>query len=229
MSIADSAGQRYQHDMPYDAFSHVDHWVFDLDNTLYPPEVRLFDQIERHMATFVMDALSVDEATAHRLRRHYWETHGTTLAGLMVEHDIDPEKFLNAVHDIDLSAITPDVNLRARIKALPGRKIIYTNGSREHGEKVSAACGLDGIFDAIYGIEDAKYAPKPHLAAFETIFAADKVNTTAAAMFEDDPRNLSIPHQLGMKTVLVGTSPAEDHIHFQTSDLSDFIGNLVRT
>ena len=214
--------------MPYDAFSHVDHWVFDLDNTLYPPEVRLFDQIEKHMATFVMEALNVDENTAHRLRRHYWETHGTTLAGLMVEHDIAPEKFLTAVHDIDLSAIIPDANLRAGIKALPGRKIIYTNGSREHGERVSAACGLDGIFDAIYGIEDADYAPKPHQTAFERIFATDKVDTAKAAMFEDDPRNLAVPHLFGMKTVLVGETSPVDHIHFQTADLSGFLNELIR-
>lgn len=215
--------------MPYDDFSHVDHWVFDLDNTLYTPDVRLFDQIERHMATFVMEALGVDEQTAHQLRRHYWETHGTTLAGLIAEHQIDAEKFLIKVHDIDLSAIVPDIALRDNINALPGRKIIYTNGSRAHGEKVSSACGLDGIFDAIYGIEDADYTPKPHAAAFNKIFATDKVITNKAAMFEDDPRNLSIPHQLGMKTVMVGTTDPAEHIHFHTTDLSGFLEKLVRT
>lgn len=227
MSIAESTTQMYQYGMPYDAFSHVDHWVFDLDNTLYSPEVRLFDQIERHMATFVMDQLNVDEKTAHHLRRHYWETHGTTLAGLMVEHDIDPDEFLALVHDIDLSGVTKNPNLRSKITALPGRKVIYTNGSREHGVNVSAACGLAGIFDAIYGIEDAEYSPKPNRYAFEKIFALDGVDPNTAAMFEDDPRNLSVPYQLGMKTVLVGSSEPMNHIHYQTRDLAGFLEMLV--
>lgn len=214
--------------MPYDAFSHVDHWVFDLDNTLYPPEARLFDQIEVHMANFVMRELGVDEATAHKLRREYWEKHGTTLAGLMREHDVEPDPFLDAVHQLDLSHLEKDMELRANILALPGRKIIYTNGSREHALKVSAARGLDGIFDAIYGIEDAGYAPKPDRAAFDMVFAADGLPASNAAMFEDDIRNLEIPHALGMKTVLVGPPETADHVQHQTENLPDFLNRLVR-
>lgn len=214
--------------MPYDAFSHVDHWVFDLDNTLYPPEARLFDQIEVHMANFVMRELGVDEATAHKLRREYWEKHGTTLAGLMREHDVDPDPFLDAVHQLDLSHIEKDAELRASILALPGRKIIYTNGSRNHALKVSAARGLEGIFDAIYGIEDADYAPKPDHAAFAKVFAADGLPTKSAAMFEDDIRNLEIPHALGMNTVLVGPPETAKHVQHQTENLADFLSRLVR-
>src|SRR6056297_2382958 len=113
--------------MAKEFFAHVDSWVFDLDNTLYPPEMRLFDQIEVRMTQFVMDALGVDRAEAHRLRLEYWRRHGTTLAGLMREHDVDPGPYLTDVHDISFDVLEADAELAARIRALPGRKIVYTN------------------------------------------------------------------------------------------------------
>jgi len=214
--------------MPYDAFTHVDYWVFDLDNTLYPPQARLFDQIERLMADYVMRELNVDEKTAHDLRKKYWKEYGTTLAGLMHVHDVDPDPYLHEVHQLDLSHIEASPDLRDAITALPGRKIIYTNGSRAHGEGVSNALGLSGVFDAIYGVENAGYIPKPDRAAFHKIFTADGINTERAAMFEDDIRNLFIPHQMGMKTVLVGPEEFAPHIHHQTENLTAFLAQLVR-
>lgn len=213
--------------MPYNDFTHVDTWVFDLDNTLYPPEARLFDQIERLMAGYVMRELKVDEATAHRMRREYWKTHGTTLAGLMREHDVDPLPFLDEVHQLDLSGLQAAPELRAAITALPGRKVIYTNGSRDHGHKVSEARGLAGVFDAIYGVEDADFVPKPDHAAFDMVFKADNLSPTSAAMFEDDIRNLAVPHGLGMKTVLVGPPETAAHVQHQTEDLAVFLAKLV--
>ena len=109
-------------------FQDVTTWIFDLDNTLYPPEVQLFAQIERRMTAYVMRTLGVSEPEAHRLRKHYWREHGTTLAGLMAEHGIEPLPYLHDVHDIDFSVLTPDPELAARIRALPGRKIVHTNG-----------------------------------------------------------------------------------------------------
>ncbi|MBL4873905.1 MAG: pyrimidine 5'-nucleotidase [Rhodobacteraceae bacterium] len=213
--------------MPYDAFTHVDYWVFDLDNTLYPPQARLFDQIERLMANYVMRELKVDSQTAHALRKKYWKEYGTTLAGLMHVHNIDPDPYLHEVHQLDLSNIQAAPDLRDAISALPGRKIIYTNGSRAHGKGVSGALGLDGVFDAIYGVEDAGYTPKPDRAAFQKIFSTDGINTERAAMFEDDVRNLAIPHQMGMKTVLVGPNEIAPHIQHQTEDLAAFLMQLV--
>jgi len=211
------------------AFSHVTTWVFDLDNTLYPPKARLFDQIEVLMTRYVMQALDVDHATADHLRDHYWKTYGTTLAGLMREHDVDPGPYLDRVHDIDLSHLDRDPELRARIAALPGRKIIYTNGPRIHAERVTAARGLSGIFDAIYGVEHAGFNPKPERAAFDQVFALDGLSPATAAMFEDEPRNLQAPHAMGMRCVLVG--PARDapaaHIHHQTEDLAGFLCQIT--
>ena len=214
--------------MPKQDFSHVTTWVFDLDNTLYPPHMRLFDQIEVRMTDWVMQALKVDRARADHLRAYYWATYGTTLAGLMREHGIDPGPYLNEVHDIDFSVLAPDPALARSIAALPGRKIIYTNACAPYAEKVLAARGLGGLFDAIYGVEHAEFHPKPDAQAFATIFAQDGLDPRRAAMFEDDSRNLTVPHALGMKTVHVAPAPQPaDHIHHHTTDLAAFLARLT--
>lgn len=213
--------------MPHTRFHHVSSWVFDLDNTLYPPQARLFDQIEVRMTDWVMRALGVERPRADELRRHYWATYGTTLAGLMAEHDVDPAPYLTEVHDIDLSPLSPDPALAEAIAALPGRKIVYTNGSAPYAGRVLAALGLREQFDAVYGVEHARLRPKPERAAFETVFAADGLEPARAAMFEDDPRNLRAPHAMGMRTVLVGPEPAQEaHVEHHTTDLAAFLSAL---
>jgi putative hydrolase of the HAD superfamily len=210
------------------SFSHVRHWVFDLDNTLYPPSVRLFDQIEVKMTQFVMDALGVDHPTANTLRADYWHKYGTTLAGLMREHDVDPAPYLTDVHDISMHALEPDPDLARYISALPGRRIVYTNGSAPYAERVLAARGLSGLFDAVYGVEHAGFRPKPERAAFQAVFDRDGIDPQTAAMFEDDVRNLSAPHDMGMRTVHVAPEPHKaDYIHHHTDDLTAFLGYLT--
>ncbi|GGH57673.1 pyrimidine 5'-nucleotidase [Frigidibacter albus] len=213
--------------MPAQHFIHVSHWVFDLDNTLYPPSARLFDQIELRMTAWVMEALKVEKPEADRLRRHYWQLYGTTLAGLMHEHGLDPAPYLVDVHDIKMDHLTPDPALRAGIAALPGRRIVYTNGSAPYAERVLAARGLSGLFDAVYGVEHAGFRPKPDRAAFEAIFEIDGLDPALGAMFEDDPRNLTAPHAMGMRTVHVAPEafPAP-HIHHHTDDLAGFLSRL---
>ncbi|GGO26294.1 pyrimidine 5'-nucleotidase [Gemmobacter aquaticus] len=210
------------------SFSHVRTWVFDLDNTLYPPSARLFDQIEQRMTQYVMRELGVPNTEADRLRQHYWQLYGTTLAGLMAEHSVDPHAYLHEVHDIDFGVLSPDATLAARISALPGRRIVYTNGSAPYAEKVLAARGLGETFDAIYGVEHAGFRPKPDRAAFETVFAVDGLDPTRAAMFEDDPRNLAAPHEMGLRTVHVAPEAAPaPYIHHHTDDLSGFLARLI--
>ena len=189
------------------SFCHVTQWVFDLDNTLYPPEARLFDQIEVKMSAYVMASLGVDQTTADQLRRDYWRDYGTTLAGLMREHNVDPGPYLFDVHDIDLSHLNKDPALAAAIDTLPGRKIVYTNGTAPYARQVLAARGLDQVFEAVYGGEEANFLPKPELEAFETIFALDGIQPRQAAMFEDEARNLQVPHSLGMQTIHVAPAP----------------------
>ena len=214
--------------MVKDVFSHVDTWVFDLDHTLYPPRMRLFDQIEVRMTSYVMRELNVSRDEADDLRARYWQEHGTTLAGLMRNHDIDPDPYLVEVHDIDFSVLDPEPALAEVIRQLPGRKIIYTNGSAPYAEQVLAARGLDGLFAEIYGIEHAGYRPKPEAEAFEQVFARDGLNPKSAAMFEDDPRNLRVPHDMGLNTVLVTPEPdPHPHIHHHTDDLTGFLTQLV--
>lgn len=209
-------------------FTHVRAWVFDLDNTLYPPEARLFDQIEKRMTAWVMAELHVDRAEADRLRRHYWASYGTTLAGLMREHGVDPAPYLDDVHDISLDHLQADPDLAARIGALPGKRIVYTNGCAPYAERVLAARGLSGLFDAVYGVEHAGFRPKPERAAFEAVFDQAGIDTARAAMFEDDPRNLAEPHAMGMRTVHVAPAPAPaPHIHHHTDDLSGFLSQLT--
>ncbi len=201
-------------------------WIFDLDNTLYPPQARLCDQIEVRMTDYVMTALDVPRAEADRLRKHYWDLYGTTLAGLMAEHDLDPVPYLVDVHDIDMAPLSPDPDLRAAIAALPGRKLVYTNGSAPYAERVLAARGLSGLFESIYGIEHAAYHPKPAREAFETVFARARIAPEQAVMFEDDPRNLAVPHRLGLGTVHVAPeheATEADHIHYHTDDLTGFL------
>ncbi len=213
--------------MPKAQFSHVTTWVFDLDNTLYAPEVRLFDQIEVRMAAWVMQALRVDRAEADRLRTFYWKKYGTTLAGLMREHGIDPGPYLTDVHDIDFSGLTPDPALRAGIAALPGRKIVYTNGSAPYALRVIAARGLSGLFGAVYGIEHADFLPKPERRAFDLVLGRDGTDPARAAMFDDDARNLAAPHAMGMRTVHVAPAPEPaPHIHHHTDDLAGFLARL---
>ena len=211
------------------AFSHVTTWVFDLDNTLYPPRYRLFDQIELRMTAWVMQALNLGRTEADRLRQHYWDTYGTTLAGLMREHRVDPGPYLTEVHEIDFSGLPPDPDLAARIAALPGRRIVYTNACVPYAHKVLAARGLTGLFDAVYGVENAGFLPKPEAAAFAEVFAADGLDPARAAMFEDDPRNLAAPHDMGMRTVLVARKPVKArHIDHHTDDLAGFLGKIIQ-
>lgn len=214
------------------AFSHVRHWVFDLDNTLYHPSARLFDQIEVKMTNYVMQELGVDKAEADHLRSSYWRDHGTTLAGLMRDHNMDPLPYLEAVHDISLDHLPKDPDLAERIQALPGQRIVYTNGSAPYAKRVLAARGLDGLFHGIYGVEDAEFRPKPERAAFDMVFEKAGIQSQNAAMFEDDPRNLTAPHAMGMRTVYVAPEPLapelqSSHIHHHTDDLAGFLAKVL--
>ncbi|MCC6006304.1 MAG: pyrimidine 5'-nucleotidase [Rhodobacteraceae bacterium] len=214
--------------MVRDAFSHVRTWVFDLDNTLYPPSSRLFDQIEVRMTAWVSRALGVDHLEASRIRADYWRRFGTTLAGLIELHGIDPLPYMEDVHDISLFGLTPDPDLAERIAALPGRRIVYTNGPRSHAARVLERRGLSDVFEGVFGAEDAGFVPKPRAGAFHSVFSAAGVEPERGAMFEDDPRNLEVPHGLGMRTVLVhATDPGMPHVEHQTDDLGGFLGPLA--
>lgn len=223
-------------------FTHVDTWVFDLDNTLYPASCRLFDQIDVKMGNFVSKLLDVDYAEAKRRQKEMFYKYGTTLRGLMTEHGITPDDFLDYVHDIDHSPVPLNKALDDALHALPGRKLIFTNGTVAHAEKVLARIGITHHFGDIFDIVHSDFIPKPEMEPYRKFVAQTGIDPKASAMFEDIARNLEAPHALGMRTVLV-VSPenhdaehlnkatggtAQAHIDYVTDDLASFLAGLTR-
>ena len=225
-----------------DGFGHIETWVFDLDNTLYPADCNLFAQIDRRMSEFIANSFSIPLADAQIMREAYYYEHGTTLAGLMLLHDICPNSFLDYVHDIDLSVVEAAPDLGAAIDALSGRKFIFTNGSRKHAEAVSARLGLLDHFEDIFDIHALEYIyPKPMREAYERFFNAHDIAAAGSAMFDDLPHNLKTAHRLGMTTVLVDCAPTPHpehqaiadwselpaHIDHRTDALTNFLAEIV--
>ena len=223
------------------AFAHVETWAFDLDNTLYPADCNLFAQIDKRMGEFIMHCLDLPLEQAQRLRETYYYEHGTTLAGLVRLNGVSPQDFLDYVHDIDLSAVLPSPALAAALASLPGRKFIFTNGSRKHAEAVAERLGVSGQFDDICDIHalDDIY-PKPMREAYERFASAHRVVPHRAAMFDDLPHNLETAHALGMTTVLVhgltdhpehqaiaGWTELPVHIHHRTDALAPFLAAVA--
>jgi putative hydrolase of the HAD superfamily len=216
--------------MNFEKFCHIKTWVFDLDNTLYPPEVCLFDQIEEKMRTFVANFLDVSLAEADTIRAMYWKSHGTTLAGMMDLHSMPPESFLSFVHDIDFSVVPPSPSIGKFLSKLPGRKIVYTNGTEPYARKVLQARELENEFEAVFGIEHANYHPKPLAKAFKKVFNLADIVPNHAAMFEDDHRNLEIPAKLGMKTVFVSSEQKiPNYVDIAHPDLEFLLSQIVTT
>ena len=206
----------------------IDCWIFDLDNTLYPASVNLFGQINVKMSNYIMNLLDVDKVEADKMRAEYWRKYGTSLAGLMRNYKIDPDDFLNIVHDIDFSVLSKDRNLLEALNNLPGRKLIYTNGTVPYAREVLKYRGLLNVFDEIYGIEDATYVPKPFPEAFEIIFSKANIAHNRSAMFEDEVRNLEVPFKLGLKTILVSEVQSnKKYVDYTIKCLSDFLRQIT--
>jgi len=188
--------------------SHINNWIFDLDNTLYSGSVSFFDQIDRKMTEFISRYLALNPREARMIQKEYLAEYGTSLSGLMAVHGMDPAEFLDYVHDVDLSMLKPDPMLREKIKALPGRKFIYTNGSKNHARNVAGHLNLFDLFDGSFGIEDGDYVPKPKRSPYIKFCDRFDVDPNTAIFFEDGVRNLEVPKHMGMSTVLV-TSEAD--------------------
>lgn len=223
-------------------FANVENWVFDLDNTLYPRTCRLFDQIDIKITDYVEKITGLERTEARLLQKKFFREYGTTLSGLMATRDIDADAYLNAVHDIDYSSVDPHPELIKAIKALPGRKLIFTNADTGHTESVLARLGASDLFDGIFDIRDANLQPKPDKVAYDAFYAHFDVDPAKAAMFEDMQKNLLVPHQTGMRTIHVIPDASfsddtlepfelerkddEPHIHHVTDDLAAFLAQL---
>ncbi len=208
----------------------IETWIFDLDNTLYPASCRLFDQIHTKMTQFIADRLDLSPAAALLLQKTYFREHGTTLRGLMTIDRIDPDDFLAYVHEIDLSCVPPDPVLVAALAALPGRKIVHTNGSVRHAERLLQHLGIAGSFCGIVDIAAAGYEPKPALAGYYELLRRHRVTPAAAIMFEDIAKNLVPAAALGMTTAWIrgqadwaAAGSGGDHIHHVVDDLGGFL------
>jgi len=223
-------------------FQEITTWIFDLDNTLYPRHSNLFAQVDVKIREYVSRLLEIPFEEAQKVQKAYYRDYGTTLRGLMLEHAIDPDDFLNYVHDIDHSPVQPDPALGEAISKLAGRRYIFTNGSRTHAINVAERLGITEHFEDIFDIVWADLLPKPNRLPYEKLVAETGIDPAKSAMFEDLARNLEVPHDLGMRTVLVvpqGTRDVfheeweahgrdEPHVDHVTDDLAGFVAEIVR-
>lgn len=216
--------------MPQADLSHVEFWIFDLDNTLYPAQCRLFDQVERRIGLYIEQLLNLDREAARALQKQYFREHTTTLKGLMVNHGVDPGHFLDFVHRIDVTGVGADTALDRALDALPGRKLIYTNGSVAHARNVMDRLGINRHFNEIFDIAAGDFDPKPSEASFARLIEEHGIAPQRAVMLDDMPRNLKPAADLGMTTVLISTESEwaqptgdEDYIHHTTDRLAEWL------
>ncbi len=224
-----------------EAFAGTGLWIFDLDNTLYPAECNLFAEIDQRMSAFIQNLLGLDPAAARKVQKQFYYEHGTTLAGLMAVYRVKPDVFMDYVHDIDLTPVSPMPELAEAISRLEGRKFIFTNGSARHAERVAGKLGVLDHFDGIFDIAAGGYIPKPKPESFQRFLDFCAGGDCKAAMFEDLPHNLEAAHDLGITTVLVRSSyddhpsqqahnkreTAPPHIHFETDNLTGFLKDVL--
>jgi|SRR5579871_3528977 len=222
-------------------FAHVGTWVFDLDNTLYPHHVNLWQQVDARIRDYIAGYLKIPPAQAFRLQKDYYKRYGTTLRGLMTEHGMAPDDFLDYVHQIDHSPLEPNPALGRAIEHLPGRKLVLTNGTRQHAASVLARLELGRHFDDVFDIVAAGLEPKPSPQTYAKFLSAHRVDAAKTAMFEDLARNLVVPHGLGMTTVLVVPHQTREvfredwelegsdalHVDHVTDDLAGFLEALA--
>ena len=213
----------------------IETWIFDLDNTLYPHSCNLFAEVESRMAAFICGELGIDTEAAHALRRRYFMTYGTTLRGLMNENAIDPRRFLDYVHEIDVTPVQPAPELKAALAALDGRKLIFTNADIRHAQRVLERLGIADSFEAVFDIHQADYLPKPDHGVYARFVARFAIDPRGAAMVEDIAPNLVPAHALGMTTAWIPggpqwtqAEPDAEHVHHVVEDLSAWLTDAAR-
>ncbi len=217
------------------ALSHIDSWIFDLDNTLYPASASLFPQIDARMGRYIQQLLNIDPQEAHRIQKSLFHSHGMTLPGLMALHDVDPHDFLAKVHDVDIDVISPHPELGEMIARLPGRKFVFTNADAPYAERVLARLGLSHAFDALHDIHALAYVPKPQPPAYTHMCRAHGIDPGRALFVEDMARNLTPAKAIGMTTVWIdngseqGPGECRAHIDFSINDLAGFLAEVLNS
>ena len=215
-----------------DRLSHIRNWIFDLDNTLYPASADLFAQIDRRMTAFVGTLLQVDAAEAFRVQKAYFHEHGTTLAGLIANHGVDPHEFLHYAHDVEMDVLEENAPLAAAIARLPGRKLVFTNGDAAYAARVLDRLGLGDSFEAVHDIHATNYRPKPDPLVYRGFCDAYAVDPEQSLFVEDMARNLKPAKDIGMATVWVDNGSeqagedARDFIDFTTHDIRHWLESI---
>jgi putative hydrolase of the HAD superfamily len=215
--------------------AHVESWIFDLDNSLYPHSCNLFELIDQRMGAYIQRLLGVDAAEARRVQKGFFHAHGTTLAGLMANHGVEPHDFLDYVHDIDLARVTADPALVAAMDALPGRKFVFTNASEDYARRVLDRLGLANAFDGMHDIHAMAYVPKPDPSGYAAICAAHGIDPARALFADDMVRNLAPAKAIGMTTLWVDNgseqgpdADAGDFVDHRTGDIAGWLDAILR-
>ncbi len=213
--------------------AHIDAWVFDMDNTLYPASANLFAPVERRMTQFIIDLLDLPEDEAAALREGYFLEHGTTLSGLMADHGVDPHAFLGYVHDVEMDVLEENAPLAALIARLPGRKLVFTNGDMPYAEKVLDRLGLGASFEGVHDIHAMSLQPKPAASAYAGLCAAYGIDPTTSFFADDMVRNLVPAKAIGMTTLWIDNGSqqmpgsAREHIDYTTGDLTGWLADIL--
>ncbi len=214
-------------------FAHIRDWIFDLDNCLYPASAGLFELIDERMGAYIQRLLDCDPVEARRVQKHHFHTHGTTLAGLMKEHGIDPHDFLGDVHSVPLDRIQPDVRLASALQRLPGRKFVFTNGDSTYARRVLEAIGVHERFDDLHDIHDSSYRPKPDPHGYELLCERFGIDPAQALLADDMAQNLRPAKALGMTTVWVdngserGTHGVGDFIDLRIDNVGEWLERIL--
>jgi putative hydrolase of the HAD superfamily len=216
------------------ALANVESWIFDLDNSLYPHSCNLFELIDARMGAYIQHLLGVDAAEARRVQKGHFHAHGTTLAGLMASHGVDPHHFLDFVHDIDLARLTADPALVASLDRLPGRKFVFTNADENYARRVLDRLGLANAFDGMHDIHAMNYVPKPDPRSYAAMCERHGIAPERALFVEDMARNLAPAKALGMTTVWVdngseqaGCGADASFIDYRTTDIGQWLGEMA--
>ena len=213
--------------------SKIKFWLFDLDNTLYSGDTKVFDQVDKKMSKFISEKLNVSLEEAKKIQKNYFHEYNTTLNGMIKNHDIDGNEFLEFVHDVDLGFLKKNEPLKIEIEKLKGKKIIFTNGSKAHASNVTSRIGIEQLFDGVFDIVDSDFYPKPSMEPYKKIIENYKIVPEYCIFFEDIARNLKPAYELGMKTVWIENNEPwaakysdEEFVNYKTGSLTNFLKEI---
>jgi putative hydrolase of the HAD superfamily len=211
----------------------IKYWIFDLDNTLYSGDTKVFDQVDKKMSKFISEKLNVSIEEAKKIQKNYFHEYNTTLNGMIKNHEIDADEFLEFVHDVNLDFLKANKPLEREISNLNGKKFIFTNGSKAHAANVTKRIGIEKLFDGVFDIVESDFIPKPSIEPYKKIIEKYKIEPQYSIFIEDIARNLKPAHELGMKTVWIKNNEPwaakfsdSDFINYKTDNLAKFLKEI---